>query len=349
MLRRLTPKERIALFVDSWEPVVRLAFIDAVNSIRSAISLRLLVERLERGDVSGAVDVLRIEREAFGGLETAIADAFNAGGLATAEDMRLRNPEGHRVVFRWNVRDPVTEALLRNHSAELVTNIVAEQKANVRDALANGLMRGDNPTRTALDIVGRVNRVAGTRTGGILGLSAPHLAATERARQALISGDVEGMRAYLELKRRDKRFDPSIRKAIAEGRALSRDDVARVTGRLADSYLKLRGDTIGLHETFQALGMSKDSAFRQAIAKGDVDARDIVKTWRHTASENPRMQHVAMAGQVVAFDQPFVAPDGTRIMHPHAEGVPASHTLGCKCRCDYKIDYTARLIRQRAN
>ncbi|WP_376704457.1 hypothetical protein RQ479_06180 [Mesorhizobium sp. ISC25] len=51
-----------------------------------------------------------------------------------------------------------------------------------------------------------------------------------------------------------------------------------------------------------------------------------------------------MQGQKVRFDQPFVAPDGTLIAYPHAPGVPARHTLGCKCFCEYKIDFAARLV-----
>lgn len=349
MLRRLTPKERIALFVEQWEPAIRAAFLDAINAIRSSITLRLLVEAMERGDLARALDVLNIEREAFGGLETAIADAWNSGGIATAEDLNIRDPEGHRVVFRWGVRDPASEAILRNHSAGLVTRITAEQIDNARIVLAGGLARGDNPRTTALDLVGRVSRVSGARTGGLIGLSAPHLATVEKARLAMLSGDGDGMRAYLGLKTRDKWFDASIRKAIAEGRGLAAADVARVTGRLSDKYLKLRGDTIALHETFQALSGSRNEALRQAIASGKVDARDVTKTWRHTPQEHPRMQHVQMQGQTVRFDQPFIAPDGTPIMHPHAEGVPAHHTLGCKCRVDYKIDHLAALIRRRAN
>lgn len=349
MLRRLSPTERINLLVEAWEPAIRAAFMDAVNSIRSAISIKQLVERLERGDVGGAVEVLRIEHEAFGGLDTAIADAFNAGGLAAVEDMRLRDPEGRRVHFRWNVRDPESEAWLRWHGAGLVTSLTDEQRDNARTILSVGLARGDNPTRTALDMVGRVSRVTGTRQGGVLGLSAPHLAVTERARSSLISGDVEGMRHYMTLTRRDRRFDASIRRAIETGKGITRGDVDRVIGRLSDSYLKLRADTIALHETFNALAESRNAAFRQAIAKGDVQADLVTKTWRHTAAEHPRMQHVAMAGQTVRFDQPFIAPDGTPIMYPHAEGVPVSHTLGCRCRAEYRIDYTGQLLRQRTN
>lgn len=350
MLRRLTEKERAAQLVADWEPALRRAWLAAIDGIRNGVVLRVIVERLERGDIDGAVRVLRIEPEAFAEYELAFAQAFNAGGTAEASALALRSPEGHRVVFHWNVRDPESETesetWLRYHSATLVMGVVEEQRDIARRLLSEGLARGDNPRTTALDLVGRVDRIAGGRTGGVLGLSAPHQATTERARQALISGDAEGMRHYLTLGRRDKRFDASIRRAIETGRPIARADVNRVIGRLSDSYLKLRADTIALHETFTALGQSRNAAFRMAIAKGDVDARDVVKTWRHTPQEHPRAQHVQMHGQTVRFDQPFIAPDGTPIMYPHAEGVPTHHTLGCKCRCDYSVSHTDALLRR---
>ena len=348
MLRRLTEAERAAQLVEAWEPQIRSAWLAAIDGLRNGVVLRVIVERLERGDVDGAVRVLRLDREAFGQFEIALEQAFNAGGTAEASALALREPEGHRVQSRWNVRDPQSEAWLRNHSASLVTGIVEEQRDLARRLLSEGLARGDNPRTTALDLVGRISRPSGSRTGGVLGLSAPHASATEKARQALLSGDLAGMRDYLSLKRRDRRFDASVRKAIEAEKGIARADVDRIVGRLSDSYLKLRADTISLHETFTALGQSRNEAFRQAISRGDVDARDVVKTWRHQPQEHPRMQHVAMHGQTVRFDQPFIALDGTPIMYPHADGVPASHTLGCKCRVDYAIDHTAALIRRRA-
>lgn len=46
--------------LDKYEPALKAAFLDAIADIRSQVSLKLLVERLERGDVAGAIDVLGI-------------------------------------------------------------------------------------------------------------------------------------------------------------------------------------------------------------------------------------------------------------------------------------------------
>lgn len=345
MLRRLSSRERFGILVQQFEPILRIAFLDAIDDITSNIVLRRVVERLERFDINGAIKAMHLDEAAFRPLDEAIRAAFNGGGVAAVEGMpTLRDPFGHTIVVRWDMRNLAAEEWLRLHSSTLISGIVEDQTVAIRTALETGLARGDNPTRTALDVVGRVNRVTGKREGGVIGLTAQQAGYVANAREELSFGDPAAMRNYLDRGRRDKRFDRTVAAALREGKPLPADMVARITSRYADGLLKLRADTISLHETFAALGESRDIAFRDQITKGNVRADTVTKTWRHTAQERPRLQHVAMAGQVVRFDQPFMAPDGTAIPYPHAPGVPARHTLGCKCFCEYKIDFAATLV-----
>ncbi|MER9188300.1 head morphogenesis protein [Mesorhizobium australicum] len=257
----------------------------------------------------------------------------------------LRDPFGHRIVIRWDARNLTAERWLQEHSAQLVTGIVQDQTIAIRTALETGLGRGDNPTKTAVAVMGRVSAVTGRREGGLIGLTTVQGEYVARARQELLSGEPDQLRNYLSRGRRDKRFDKTVQAAIEAGKPVTSALVERITGRYADGLLKLRADTIGLHETFAALGASKDIAFRQQIEKGSLRADVVTKGWKHTPQEHGRMQHVAMQGQVVPFDQPFTAPDGTAIPYPHAPGVPTRHTLGCKCLAEYKIDFVAQLVR----
>ncbi|RWE96466.1 head morphogenesis protein [Mesorhizobium sp.] len=346
MLKRLSPLERFEQLVATYEPMLRAAFIEAIDDIRSNIVLRRVVERLERGDINGAIAAMNLDEAAFRPLDEAIRQAFNGGGVATVEGMpTLRDPSGHRVVVRWDARNLAAEQWLRDHSSQLIINIVADQQNSIRVALSEGLARGDNPTRTALNVVGRVNAVTTRREGGVIGLTTAQSEYVARARQELLTGEPDQLKRYLERSRRDKRFDRTVTAAVRDGKSIPLEFVNRIVGRYSDNLLKLRADTIGLHETFAALGASKDIAFRQQIERGNIRADLVTKTWKHTPQEKPRMQHVAMQGQKVQFDQPFIAPDGTEIPYPHAPGVPARHTLGCKCFCEYKIDFTARLVR----
>ncbi|GAA2867450.1 hypothetical protein GGQ99_001292 [Aminobacter niigataensis] len=346
MLKRLSPRERLEQLVADLTPVLRAAFMEAIDDIKSNIVLRRIVERLERGDINGAISAMHLDQAAFRPLDEAIRQAFNGGGVATIEQMpTLRDPNGHQIVIRWDARNLAAEEWLREHSATLVSNIIADQQAAIRAALSEGLARGDNPTRSALNIMGRVNRITGKREGGLIGLTTTQGDYVARARQELLSGEPDQLRNYLTRARRDRRFDRAVIAALRDGKAISNEAVQRIVGRYSDNLLKLRGDTIALHETFSALGASRDIAFRQQIEAGRVQAQHITKTWRHTSQEHPRQQHVRMHGQTVPYDQPFIASDGTQIRYPHAPGTPTRHTVGCKCFTEYKIDFVAQLLR----
>lgn len=349
MLKRLSQHERLQLLLGEYEPIIRAAFLEAIADIRSKITLRLLIERLERRDIGGAIEVLHIEREAFGSLESAVARAYEGGGIAMAEDLRLRDPEGHRVVFRFGVRNPEAEQWLRENSATMVTRIVEDQRTAIRQALTEGLARGDNPRTSALDIVGRVNRVTGRREGGVIGLTAPQARFIASARQELKSGDPEQLRHYLTRERRDKRLDAIVHRAIKAGRSVAAEDVTRMLGRYSEKLLALRGEMLARTETMMALGQSRNDAMRQAITSGKVSADLVTKVWRSAGDSRVRHTHRVLNGNSVGFDERFPSPSGVTLRFPGDPEAPMSETSGCRCSVEYKVDYLTQLVRRRAN
>jgi hypothetical protein len=344
MLRRLSARERFEILVQQFEPLIRAAFMEAIDDIRSNIVLRRIVERLERGDINGAIRALNLDEAAFRPLEEAIRQAYTGGGVAAVEQMpALRDPEGHQIVVRFDTRNIEAETWLRNHSASLVTNIVADQEEGIRVALSEGLAQGQNPTRTALNVVGRVNRATGRREGGIIGLTAQQSGYVDNARRELLSGDPEALRNYLARGRRDKRFDKTVMAAIKAGKPLPVAPVEKIVGRYSDGLLKLRGDVIALNETMTALNESKVEAFRQAIGKGAVSERVLTKTWNDSRDNRVRHTHREMHGQRVAFNDRFVSPSGALLAYPHDPSAPTAETLGCRCWMDVKVNFLAGL------
>lgn len=347
MLKHLSQHERLALLLAECEPIIRQAFFEAVADIRSKITLRLLIERLERNDIGGAIDVLNIEREAFGPVESAIARAYEGGGISMAEELRLRDPQGNRVVFRFGVRNPEAEQWLREHSAQLVTRIVEDQREGIRSALAEGLAQGQNPRQTALDVVGRVNRVTGRRDGGVIGLTAQQERGGARARAELLSGEPDQFKAYLARERRDRRFDRVVTAAIREGKPIPTEMVNRMVGRYSDRLLQLRGEMIARTETMTALGKSRDDAMRQAIVSGKVSADLVTKHWRAAGDSRVRHTHRVLNGQSVAYGESFSSPSGARLRFPGDPEAPVSEISGCRCTLEYKVDYTGQMLRRR--
>lgn len=340
-----TNRSAFEALLDKFEPTIRNAFLAAIMDIRSQVTLKRLVERLERGDVAGALDVLQIDREAFGAFELALADAFNAGGTGFASELKLRDPQGQRVVFRFGVRNPEAEAWLRDHSASLVTRIVEDQRNMIRTVLVQGLADGQNPRRSALDVVGRISRATGKREGGLIGLTGPQERFVASARSELTSGDLAG---YLARERRDKRFDRTIAAAIKSGKPLDAATVDRIVGRYADRLLALRGEMLARSETLAALNGSRHQAMKQAIAQGKVDARYVTKTWRSAHDSRVRFTHAVLSGQKVGLDDAFVSPSGARLLFPGDPSAPAHETVGCRCYLSMEVDYIGQFAARRA-
>lgn len=343
MARKPSNRSRIEQLTDEWEPKLQAAFAAAIADIVSRAELNRIVERLEKGDIAGAIDAVHLDPAAFRTLDTAFIQAFDAGGASQIGALPiLRDPQGNRFVVRWDARNIRAENWLRQHSSTLITRITDDQREAIRSALLQGMIDGRNPRSTALDIIGRVNRATGRRTGGIIGLTSQLSATVEKSRSALTSGDVQGMRDYLGLARRDKRFDATVRKAIEQGIAVPQDMVARITGRLSDGYLALRGETIAHHETMQALGESGIEAMQQAIDAGAVNVDHITGTWHTARDRRVRDTHAAQDRVSVPFGQAF--PNGQRYPHDPAGG--ASESIGCRCWLEQRIDFTAALIEE---
>ncbi|MGX1096519.1 head morphogenesis protein [Amorphus sp. MBR-141] len=341
-------RRRLEDLLASLEPTMRDYFLASIIDIRSGVTLRVLVERLERGDVNGAIEALNIEPEAFDRLSIAIREAYGEGGRFEVDNLpRVRDPDGARVVFRFGVRNLAGEQWLQEHSSQLITRVTADQIQAAQVVLEEGLQRGQNPRTTALDLVGRVSRATNSREGGTLGLTTPQTGYVLKAKEELLSGDPESLKHYLTRGRRDKRFDRTVMKAIREGKPVPADMVTKITGRYADGLLNLRGETVAQKETMTALAKGRFDAMRQQIDAGKVDVQDITKEWRHSGlTENARVQHVHMHGKSVGFEEDFIMPDGTRMKYPHDPDAPIDHTAGCHCTFRISVDYTGALARR---
>jgi hypothetical protein len=333
--------------LDKYDQRLAEAFFQGIDAIKSGITLRVVVERLEKGDIAGAIDAMHLEPEAFSALELALAEAYNAGGTSLVENLpRIKDPEGNRVIFRFGVRNPEAEAELRYHSSQLVSRIVEDQRTAIRQALQEGFSAGRNPNSIALDVVGRINRVTGKREGGIIGLTAPQERFVSSARAELLSGDATLLRNYLSRQRRDKRFDRTVAAAIREGRAIPADVVARMVGRYSDRLLVLRGETLARTETMTAIGTARENAIHQQISAGKVDVTDVQKIWRSAGDGHVRHAHQSLNGKAVGIDEAFQSPSGATLRYPGDPRAPTNEIVGCRCHLEYKIDYFGSVVRR---
>lgn len=346
-------RDEIERLLDELEPQVRDAFFEAIGDINDETVLAALEERLKAGDLEGAVRVINVDPVIFARVADILANAYRESAVSTAESMRaVRTPEGGRLVVRFNVRNPRAEEWLRVESSKLVRNLSDTVRDTLRATLSEGMSRGLNPRTTALDIVGRVSARTGRREGGLLGLTPTQASYVSNARDELLSGSPELLQRYLGRKRRDARFDPIVRRALAAGKAVSADDVRAMTGRYSDRLLQLRGETIARTETILSLHAGQEEAMRQAIETGKVPEDAVVKIWKTAADGRVRDSHYVLGqkgGKTVPFNTPFISPaTGAAMMHPgdRSLGALPEDVINCRCHAEYKVDYLSAVARR---
>ena len=347
MLKRFTPQEQLEQIIDNFEPTIRRAFLEAIETIRSDIIIEEIIARLEKGDVSGAVNAVPVDSVAFYPLVEAIRQTYNAGGIAAVSTLpRLSSPSGQKVIVRFDARNIRAEQWLSQHSSTLITNIIRDQQQSIRSVLTTGMVNGRNPRSVALDIVGRVEKVSGKRTGGIIGLTSKQASYVENARQELNSGQPEALKSYLNRVRRDKRFDSTVLKAIDSGEPIPKTTITKMLNRYEASLLKLRGDTIARTEALESVNTSQQEAFQQVLDKTAYTDQDIQREWRCASDDRVRDSHLMMNRQKVkGMQTPFITPDGYKLRYPHDSslGAPARETINCRCIQLIRLNYMRAL------
>lgn len=326
--------------IEAWAARLKRAFLDAVALIRDRAQISLIVKMLDRGDVEGAIQAVGLDPVAFRGLETELAQAFEAGGNAAMADIpAARTDAGLRLDVLFNARNPEAEGWLRDHSATLVREIVADQRTMIREAMTAGMAAGRNPRDVALDLVGRVNATTRERSGGAIGLTASQEGWVRAYASELTTGSPKALERAL----RDKRFDRSIAKAVREGQPLPAEMQAKMVAAYRNRALRFRAEAIARTEAMTALHQAQDESFRQAIAAGQVRAQDVRKVWRSAGDGRVRDTHRALNRESVGMDQRFVSPSGARLRFPGDPRAPASETVNCRCTCEYRIDFLANV------
>ena len=343
MARKPSNRSRIEQLTDEWEPTIQAAFLEAVRDITKRAELGQIIARLERGDIAGAIEAVHLDPAAYRTLEDAIAGAFKAGGNSQITSLpKLPNPAGGEFVVRFDARNLRAEQWLREHSSTLITRINNDQQESIRRILTEGMIAGRNPRDTALEMVGRVNRVTGRREGGIIGLSGPQVEYVQTAREELSGGIDNELANYLTRKRRDRRFDSYVNKAMKDGTPIPQDIINKMVGRYSDRLRELRAETIARTETMAALNESSLHAMNQAVESGAVKAETVTKTWHTARDPRVRDSHAAQDREAVGLNDLF----SNGLAYPCDPNGSPIETANCRCWQEVRIDFTAALVEE---
>jgi hypothetical protein len=335
-------RDPIEALLDQFEPRIRDAFLAAIQRIVDKVSIKQLEDRLRVGDIEGALRAVGLDPNDFAALRNEIVAAYGAGGSAVADTIpAARGADGALIKVLFDIRSPRAEAWARDKSSTLVTEIVEDQRAMIRENMRAGLEAGRNPRDTALDLVGRIDPRMKKRTGGVIGLTSTQEKWQRNYAAELASSDPAELRNALGRGLRDKRFDAAVLKAIRDGKPIPAETRAKMVAAYRNRSLKFRADTISRTETIRALGASKVEAYEQAIDKGQVREQDLLKIPHSAGDERVRHNHrevERLNRKGVPWRQAYQVPPGMAPqMHaPYDE-------VQCRCREEIRINYTRGL------
>jgi len=348
----MTPAQIIQA-VEGMEPAMQRAYLEQVKTVVGAATVaeveRLIAEEDEDGLVAllslGALSVfLELARSVF------IAGAkFEVKAIVIPRDLGR---------FEFDARQPAAEKWVSAKAEEIRANASIAVRAAIREVMgtrrrvvgwpsaqpaavqvevsATPMIR--TPRQAALDLLGRVSAQTGSRSGGVIGLPGNYSQYVLNARAQLLGGNPDEMRKYLQRKRRDRRFDGIVNRAINTGTPVAQADVDKIVGRYADRLMKTYAEMLAKAEALESFGAGRDQVYEQLIAQG-LDRDSVTKTWRDRGDKKVRHTHSVMGGQEVQKDQPFQSPTGALLRYPGDTSLGAgwSERANCRCSAIYKI------------
>jgi len=204
---------------------------------------------------------------------------------------------------------------MQQERLRLIREFSAEQRKATREALIDGITRGNNPRKQAIAFRDSI------------GLTVKQQRAVQNFRTMLENNDTEVFSRRL----RDKRSDGKIRRAIAADKPLSSDEIDRMTTRYKDRYVKYRSEVIARTEALRAVHTGNAEAFEQAIEEGHLAPEQLMKTWSAAGDDRVRETHSDMDGQEVKWENNFTSPSGAELKYPGDPMAPGAETIQCRC------------------
>ncbi|MEE4652839.1 hypothetical protein V2K79_12215 [Pseudomonas alliivorans] len=317
--------------IEGLEPAAQRAYLAQIAQSLDSVSVAEVERAIELGDESAVVAAVQIG--IFAALVEHLRTAYVKGAQTEAAGIKAK---GISKELDFHAAGPA--GFMAEQAGRLVTQASADQVVAVRAVMAYGSASGQSARKMALDLIGRISKQTGQRTGGVLGLSGGYAERVTLAKTQLLSGEKAMLRQYLLRVRRDRRFDPTVRAAIKSGKPLDEEAVNKIAGRYADRLLATQAEMVAQTFVAESFNEGRDQAWRQVVARSN-GRLSFIKTWKSRGDGKVRYSHILMNGQQVDKDQPFISPRGALLMYPcdSSLGAPLSERARCRCTAEYSI------------
>lgn len=315
----------MARLLDLIEKHLGASWVDSIEWMRTldANSVAAIEARLIAGDYAGLIKEVEQAARMFAaashaGYEHAAREAANWLDEQPALADRL---------IRFDATNDRAVYAARRNELKLVQGLGQETRQNIQQILVDGQRQGLNPRAIARDIRDSI---------GLTPTQEQHVRNYRRSLEQGDFGDV--MRRQLH----DDRANPRLRRLERDGGQLTPEQIDTMTERYRTAYVQYRAEVVARTESAANVHAGVAESMRQAIERGDVHADQLVKEWipgPRTKDARPEHRAHDLLEQRPGVGEPFVLPDGVRMMWP---GDPAGGVANvANCRCTFATTFKA--------
>jgi hypothetical protein len=311
-----TQLDRLNTLLDEQEATVAAAFRDFIADTNSEFVFKEIADRLEAGDVEGALAIVDSHVMRFANVLPTIQQT--AGIAAAAELANLAT--SHALAITFDPSHPRAAQLARANRLLLVREFTDEQRAATRQALARAFEQGTGTAGTA-----RAFRNS-------IGLTRGQEAWVARYEQELRNFDRNALNRAL----RDRRYDKGTLRAIELKQPLTEAQIQARVDRYRLRALMMRSETIARTESIRATSSAREEALVQMLEQTGMDPRRIARVWHATHDGRTRGWHADMEGQQRSMGEAFEDGRGNAVRYPGDPLAPPETSINCRCTLTYE-------------
>lgn len=317
--------DRLEALLAEQEASVREAFEEFIRTVNSERVWQAIADRLELGDINGALDIVDSYVVRFADIVPTIHQAV---GAATAAELATTASE-FIIAISFDPSHPRAAQLARVNRMNLIREFTAEQRRATRQAIAESFDAGTGTFQTA-----RAFR-------GSIGLNS--------TQQAWVSNFERGLRTLdrrvLDRALRDRRFDRTLERAIRDSKPLTEAQIQAQVDRYRARALMMRSETIARSEALRATSQAREESLQQMIEQTNIDRSRIRRIWNATRDERVRDWHLSMNGQERLIGVKFEDGNGDELMYPGDPDAPGRTTINCRCTTTFRVLPVEQLAR----
>lgn len=317
------PTDKLLRIAAKFSPKIRDALFKAYSEFLKRVPPSLIESTLLQYGIQGLADLAySIGDELTVNVIPILSDAWRESGRASLTVL----PPGtlaQAVVFDALPVGAVSAVQL--HNVALVREIANSTRQAIIQGVEENLVAGNNPRKVARDFRAAV------------GLTAKQEQAVRNYRTYLETLDPAALQRQL----RDHRYDRTVARAIQSGNSLSSEQIATMSERYRQRYVKYRAETIARTESLRAVSTGEYEALLAADQQQAITA-DLRRFWVYTPDERVRASHTAIPmlnPKGVKVQQVFQTPLGP-LKYPRDPMGTAANTINCRCRVVYRLLYT---------